>query len=78
MTFNKDKDEQLFLTRIVKLEAKEFIALAKLLEVKLSVVDSETKKPEIREAEMVINDCVNIFRKLPHRARKAVLKAMEK
>ena len=78
MIFNKDKDEQEFLVRMVKITPEEFVALASFLEVKLSVVDKETGKYSIRDAEEVAVECVNVFRKLPHRARKTILKTMAK
>lgn len=78
MIFNKDKDAQEFVNRIIKITPEEFIALAKLLEVKMSVVDKETGEYALRDAEDILTDCINMFRKLPHRARKAILKAMAK
>jgi hypothetical protein len=78
MIFNKDKDEQGFLIYITKIAPEEFIALAKLLDVKLSVVNKETGEYAFRDAEDIINECVNVFRRMPHKARKAILKAMAK
>ena len=78
MLFNKDKDEQEFLVRMVKITPEEFVALASFLNVKLSIVDKETGKYSIRDAEEVMVECVNVFRKLPHRARKAIHKTMAK
>lgn len=78
MIFNKDKDEQEFLTRIIKITPEEFVALTQLLDVKLSVVDKETGNYSKRDAEEVVIECVNVFRKLPHKARKVILKAMAK
>lgn len=78
MIFNKDRDEQEFLVRMTKIAPEEFIALAQLLDVKMSVVDKETGEYAVRDAEEVVIECVNVFRKLPHKARKAILKAMAK
>ena len=78
MIFNKDRDEQEFLVRVTKITPEEFIALADILAVKLSVVDKETGDYAVRDAEEVVIECVNVFRKLPHKARKAILKAMAK
>lgn len=78
MIFNKDKDEAIFLTRIVKLTPEEIIALAKILEVRLSTVDTETGKYEVREATDIVDNLVAEFRKLAHKERKIILKAMEK
>ena len=76
ITFNKQKDCDEFVRGIVKLSPEEFLALAKLLDVKLSVLDKETGKYATRDAEEIINDCIAIFRKLPHRARKELLKVV--
>ena len=78
MIFNKDKDEQEFLIRMTKITAEEFVALTQLLNVKLSVVDKETGNYSKRDAEEIVTECINIFRKLPHKARKAILKIMAK
>ena len=78
MIFNKDKDTQDFVNKIVKIAPEEFIALAQLLDVKMSVVDKETGKYALRDAEDILNGCISVFRGLPHKARKAILKAMAK
>jgi hypothetical protein len=78
MIFNKDKDEKEFLTRITKITPEEFIALADILAVKLSTVDKETGEYKLRDAEETLIECVNVFRRMPHKARKAILKAMAK
>lgn len=78
MIFNKDKDEHEFLTRVTKITPEEFIALANILAVKLSIVDKETGEYKLRDAEEALVECVNVFRRLPHKARKAILKAMAK
>lgn len=76
MFFNKDKDEQKLLQRIVDLSPEEFVALAKVLDVKMSIVDKETGKFTLRDAEEILVDIVREFRKLKHRERQIVLKAM--
>lgn len=76
ITFNKQKDCDEFVRGIVKLSPEEFLALAKLFDVKLSILDKETGKYTMRDAEEIINDCIVIFRKLPHRARKELLKVV--
>ena len=78
MLYNRDKDVQIFVNKLPKLSSEEFLALAQLLTVKLSVVDKETGEYTVRDAEEIINECIAIFRKLPHKARKAILKAMSK
>ena len=78
MIFNKDRDEQEFLVRMTKIAPEEFIALAQLLDVKMSVVDKETGEYALRDAEDILNECISVFRRMPHKARKAILKAMAK
>jgi hypothetical protein len=78
MIFNKDKDTQEFVNKIVKITPEEFIALAQLLDVKMSVVDKETGEYALRDAEDILNECISVFRRMPHKARKAILKAMAK
>ena len=78
MIFNKDKDEQEFVNKIVKIMPEEFVALARLLDVKMSVVDKETGEYALRDAVDILNECISVFRRLPHKARKAILKAMAK
>lgn len=78
MIFNKQKDEQEFIGKIIKLSPEEFIALAKLLNVKMSIVDKDSGEYSIRDAEEIALECASVFRRLPHKARKAILKAMAK
>jgi hypothetical protein len=76
--FNKQKDEQAFIVLVCKITPEEFIALCKILSVKMSVVDKESGEYTLRDAEEIVEDCVNTFRRLPHKARKEILKAMAK
>ena len=78
MIFNKDKDEESFLRRLVHLTPEEFIALAKYLGVKMSNVDVETGDYKIRDAEEITVDLVNAFRHCNHKERKSILKVMNK
>ena len=78
ITFNKEKDMEVFLKGITKLEPEEFIALAKVLDVKLSDVDKDTGKFTLRDAEKVMEDMVITFRKLKHKERKLILKVVAK
>ena len=78
MLFNKDKDQDLFLRGITKLTPEQFVALAKVLDVKMSVVDKETGEYALRDAEVIIEDMVNAFRALKHKERKTVLKVVDK
>ena len=77
MTYNKDRDAEELLRGIVKLAPEEFIALAKLLDVKLSLVNPDTKEPTLRDAEEVIVDIVAEFRRLKHKERRMLLKAVK-
>ena len=76
ITFNKEKDIEEFLRGITKLSPEDFVALAKVLDVKMSNVDKETGEYTLRDAEEVLNDMVGAFRKLKHKERKLVLKAV--
>ena len=77
MVFNKDKDEHELLVGVTKINPEEFIALAKLLDVKMSLVDKETGEYTLRDAEEVLGDIVFAFRKLKHKERKMILKAVK-
>ena len=77
ITFNKDKDEQELLVGVTKLSPEEFIALAKIFDIKMSTVDKETGEYALRDAEEILNDIVAAFRKLKHKDRKTILKAVK-
>lgn len=76
MWFNKDKDEMKLLAGLVHLEPEQFIALARILGVKMSVVDKETGEFTRRDAEEILEDIVREFRKLKHKERKLILKVV--
>lgn len=76
MLFNKDRDEQKFLDKVVKLSPEEFIALGKVLDVKMSNVDAETGEYTLRDAEEILEDMVNTFRHCKHKERQLLLKVM--
>lgn len=78
MLFNKDKDEQLFLDRILKVTPEEFVGLAQVLNVKMSTVNPETGEYAVRDAVEMIEDMVVSFRHCNHKERKTILKAMKK
>lgn len=78
MVFNKDRDEEKFLRLIVKLTPKNFVALAQILNVKLSTVDAETGAYEKRDAETILKEMVAEFRRLRHKDRQMILKVMSK
>lgn len=78
MVFNKDKDEFAFYQKVIKLTPEEFIGLAKVLDVKMSIVDVETGEYALRDAEEILNDMVVAFRHYGHKERKIILKAMSK
>ena len=77
ITFNKEKDIEELLRGITKLSPEDFIALAKVLDVKMSNVDKETGEYTLRDAEEIINDMVVSFRKYKHKERKVILKAVK-
>ena len=77
ITFNKEKDIEELLRGITKLSPEDFIALAKVLDVKMSNVDKETGEYTLRDAEEIINDMVVSFRKYKHKERKIILKAVK-
>ena len=75
--FNKRKEADDFVKKLVKLPPEHIIALAKLLNVKLSEVDAEGKIT-LRDAEEIIEGCFTAFMKLKHKQRKIILQAMSK
>ena len=77
ITFNKEKDIEELLRGITKLTPEDFIALAKVLDVKMSNVDKETGEYTLRDAEEVIQDMIVSFRKYKHKERKIILKAVK-
>lgn len=77
ITFNKEKDIEELLRSITKLTPEDFIALAKVLDVKTSWVDKETGEFGLCDAEEIIENVVVAFRKLKHKERKIVLKAVK-
>ena len=78
MLFNKDKGEKIFLDRILKIAPEEFVALAKVLDVKMSTVDPESGEYAVRDAMEMIEDMVVQFRHCSHKERQIILKAMKK
>jgi plasmid maintenance system antidote protein VapI len=77
ITFNKEKDIEELLRGITKLTPEDFIALAKVLDVKMSLVDKETGEYTLRDAEEIIQDMVVSFRAYKHKERKMILKAVK-
>ena len=77
ITFNKDKDTEELLRGITKLSPEEFIALAKIFDIKMSTVNKETGEYTLRDAEKIIDDIIAEFRKLNHKNRKMILKAVK-
>ena len=77
ISFNKEKDIEELLRGITKLSPEDFIALAKVLDVKMSNVDIETGEYTLRDAEEIINDMVTSFKHYKHKERKIVLKAVK-
>ena len=77
MLYNKDIDTNELMHGITKLSPEDFIALAKVLDVKMSLVDKETGEYTLRDAEEIIDDVIVAFRKLKHKERKMILKAVK-
>ena len=77
ITFNKDNDVDELLHGIVKLKPEEFIALAKIFDIKMSTVNKETGEYAVRDAEEIIDEVLTKFRKLRHKERKMILKAVK-
>ena len=77
MLYNKDIDTAELMQGITKLSPEDFIALAKVLDVKMSNVDKETGEYTLRDAEEIIDDVIVAFRKLKHKERKLILKAVK-
>ena len=78
MLYHKDRDAGIFLQRITKLSPEDFIALAKILDVKMSNVDKETGEYTLRDAEIILNDMLVSFKHYKHKERQIILKAMKK
>ena len=76
--FNKQKDANEFIAKMTKLAPELIITLAKVLDVKMSEINPETKEITLRDATEIVEDCLNKFLSLKHKQRKMVLKAMEK
>ena len=76
MDFNKDKDERELLGKLVNLTPEQFLGLAKLLDIKISWFNSETKECGMKDAEQILEEIVAEFRKLKHKERKLILKAV--
>jgi hypothetical protein len=78
MLYNKDRDAGIFLQRIIKLSPEDVVALAKVLDVKMSIVDKDSGEYTLRDAEEILNDMIIAFKKYKHAERQVVLKAMKK
>jgi hypothetical protein len=76
--FNKQKDADEFIVKMTKLSPELIVTLAKVLDVKMSEIDPETKEIALRDATEIVEDCLTKFLSLKHKQRKMVLKAMEK
>ena len=75
--FNKRQEADDFIKKLVKLPPEHIVALARLLNVKLSGVDAEGKIT-LRDADEIVEDCFTAFLQLKHKQRKIVLQAMSK
>ena len=74
----KHKDREELLKLITDLTPEEFIGLAKLLKVRLSVVDKNSGEYLVRDAEDILNDCLAAFNRMKHKERKAYIAAIQK
>ena len=74
----KHKDREELLKLITGLTPEEFIGLAKLLKVRLSIVEKETGEYLVRDAEDILNDCLAAFNRMKHKERKAYIAAIQK
>ena len=74
----KHKDREELLKLITDLTPEEFIGLAKLLKVRLSIVDKDSGEYLVRDAEDILNDCLAAFNRMKHKERKAYIAAIQK
>jgi hypothetical protein len=74
----KHKDREELLKLITELTPEEFVGLARLLKVRLSVVDKDTGEYLVRDAEDILNDCLAAFNRMKHKERKAYIAAIQK
>ena len=74
----KHKDREELLKLITDLTPEEFVALARLLKVRLSIVEKDTGEYLVRDAEDILNDCLAAFNRMKHKERKAYIAAIQK
>ena len=74
----KHKDREELLKLITELTPEEFVGLAKLLKVRISIVDKDTGEYLVRDAEDILNDCLAAFNRMKHKERKAYIAAIQK
>lgn len=74
----KHKDREELLKLITDLTPEEFVALARLLKVRISVVEKDTGEYLVRDAEDILNDCLAAFNRMKHKERKAYIAAIQK
>ena len=74
----KHKDREELLKLITDLTPEEFIGLARLLNVKLSIIEKGTGEYLVRDAEDILNDCLAAFNRMKHKERKAYIAAIQK
>ena len=73
-----NKDVSTFIQKVVMLKPEHFIGLAKVLNVKLSNFDKETKKISLRDAEDISNDMIIAFGKLNRSQRRTIIREIDK
>ena len=74
----KHKDREELLRLITELTPEEFVGLAKLLKVRISIVEKDTGEYLVRDAEDILNDCLAAFNRMKHKERKAYIAAIRK
>ena len=74
----KHKDREELLRLITELTPEEFVGLAKLLKVRISIVDKDTGEYLVRDAEDILNDCLAAFNRMKHKERKVYIAAIQK
>lgn len=73
-----NKDVSTFIQKVVILKPEHFLALAKILDVKLSNFDKETKKTSLRDAEEIFRDMIVAFGKSNRSSRRTIIREIDK
>lgn len=73
-----NKDVSTFIQKVLTLKPEQFIGLAKILDVKLSNFDKETKKTSLRDAEDIFSDMIVAFGKLNRSQRRTIIREIDR